>query len=430
MTETKTVHPFRRPDVQKWLALGLLIRFILMPLATHSDLLSIYQRANLILNGSPRGPNVNLLNSMHAGFLWLIRPLTPYQSLWGGLQETSLSAAEWLNFIHSAAIFRTLFLLKLPYLGFELLALWALLSLVGPAKVSRTTAFWMLNPVVIFSTYIFGRFDIIIVWLLLSALLLAKKDRPNLAVLTLGLAAIVRVYPIILVLPFAFILKERWQDRLRLAAIGIVPLFTSMVLGTSSVQFGTVQNYGGMPHLEYPLAMKFFLFGQDNLYIFVFLYALIIMYLYLHPQFGFETLKRFCFYIMLTFFATSFFHPHYLIWLVPFIAFYIDVPRLLPLHGVQISGWVIYTFQWGRSLAAYLVASISPAFFWAAVSPSEWIGQYYPSDQFVGIGRSVFSAACLALVYLVWRKYGGALDITAERTHREAAGAAAEERGA
>jgi len=430
MMEAKTVHPFRQPAVQKWLATGLLLRFILMPLATHSDLLSIYQRAHLILGGHPEGPDMNLLNALHAGFLWLIRPLIPYQSLWGGLQETSLAASEWLGFINSTAVFRTLFLMKVPYLAFELLALWALLSLVEPAKTSRTTAFWMLNPVVIFSTYIFGRFDIIIVWLILSALLLAKRERPHLAVLTLGLAALIRVFPIILVLPFAFILKERWTDRLRLAAIGGVPLFASMAIGTSSVQFGIVRDFGGMQHLEYPLAMKFFLYGQDNLYIFVFLYSLIIMYLYLHPRLGFENLKRFCFYVMLTFFATSFFHPHYLIWLVPFIAFYIDVPRLLPLHGVQVSGWIIYTFQWGRSLAGYLIASISPAFFWAIVSPAEWIGQYYPSDQFVGLGRSLFSAVCLAMVYLVWRQYGGALDISPGRTRREAAETAAEERGA
>ncbi len=415
--------------MQKWLAVGLLIRFIVMPLATHSDLLSIYQRAHLILEGRPEGPSINLLNALHAGFLWLARPLIPYQSLWGGLQETSVSAAEWLNFVNSAAVFRTLFLLKVPYLAFELLALWALLSLVEPAKAPRTTAFWMLNPVVIFSTYIFGRFDIIIVWLLLSALILAKKDRPQLALLTLGVAAIVRVYPIILVLPFAFILKERWQDRFRLAAIGGLPLFASMALGTSSVQFGTVQNYGGMPHLEYPLAMKFFLFGQDNLYIFVFLYALTIMSLYLHPRLGFENLKRFCFYVMLMFFATSFFHPHYLLWLIPFIAFYIDVPQLLPLHGVQISAWMVYTFQWGRSLAGYLIASISPAFFWAIVSPSEWVGQYYPADQLVGLGRSLFSAACLAIAYVVWRKYGGAFNPTIGRARSEVTEATAAEEG-
>ncbi len=429
MTETTTVHPFRQLAVKKWLAAGLLLRFILMPLAAHSDLLSIYQRANLILAGASEGPSINLLNSVHAGFLWLIRPLIPYQSLWGGLPDTSLAVSEWLGFINTTGVFRTLFLLKVPYLAFELLALWALLSLVEPAKAPRTTAFWMFNPVVIFSTYIFGRFDIIIVWLLLSALLLAKKERPHLAVLTLGVAALVRVFPIILVLPFAFILKERWTDRLRLAAIGGLPLLVSMSIGRSSVHFGTVRDFAGMPHLEYPLAMKFFLYGQDNLYIFVFLYSLIIMSLYIHPRFGFENLKRFCFYVMLTFFATSFFHPHYLIWLIPFIAFYIDVPRLLPLHGVQVSAWIIYTFQWGRSLAGYLIASISPAFFWAIASPGEWIGRYYPADQLVGLGRSLFSAACLALIYLVWRKYGGAFDIATERTRREAAGAAAEERG-
>lgn len=409
MTSTPAVSPFRRRDVQKWLAAGLLIRLVLMPLATHSDLLSVYQRAHLLLSRSSSELSPNILNSLHTGFLWLIRPLVPYQMIWGSIQATTLEVSEWLGFINAPSVFRTLFLLKLPYLGFELLAIWMLLRLVDQERVGRVAAFWMLNPIVIFSTYVFGRFDIIIVWLLLTALFFARQERSTLALLVLGVASLVRVYPIILVLPFAFILRTDWIGRLRLMVLGGLPLLLSIFMGASSAQLGTVRDFGGMPHLEYPLAMKFFLYGQDNLYVFVFLYALIIMYLYLHPQHDFEALKRFCLYIMLTFFATSFFHPHYLIWLIPFAAFYIDVPRFLPLHGVQIGGWIVYTFQWGRSLAGYLIAPFSPAFFWSLNSPGEWIGQFYPADQLVGLGRSVFSAACLALAYVVWKQAGGAL---------------------
>jgi hypothetical protein len=410
MTTQAALNIFARPDTRKWVFTGILIRLLLMPFTTHSDLLSVYYRAHLLLDGrAVNGFGPNLFNLMHAGYLWLIRPLIPYSTMWGNPEQSTYLVFDWLAFVNSPLVFRQLFLFKLPYLGFEILAVWMLLKLIKPEQTASVMAFWMLNPVVIFSTYIFGRFDIVIVFLILSALYLAKEERPNLALLVLGLAAMLRVYPIILILPFALMLKTETSARVRLALLGLLPFAVSVAAGLTQAE-AQLKGFTGMQHMAYPLAMKFSLELQDNLYVFVFLYSLIIMYLYVHPRQGISSLKRFGFYIVLLYFSTSFFHPHYFLWLVPFLAFYVNEPQFKPIYWVQVGAWMTYTFQWGRALAGYLIAPLSPAFFWSALSPSEWIDKYYPAVQVIGIGRSLFSATCLAMAYIVWRRHRAGSD--------------------
>lgn len=410
MGEQAQVSIFKQPSSQKWLLTGLLIRLLVMPFTTHSDLLSIYYRAHLLLDGrSVNGLGPNLFNVLHAGFLWFMKPLLPYATMWGNPQLKTYLMLDWLGFVNRPSVFRALFLFKLPYLGIEILVIWMLMKLIEPERAQKVLIFWVLNPIVIFSTYIFGRFDMVTVFLLLGALYFAKNGRNNWSLIILGLAATLRIYPIVLVFPFALILESENRDRLRLAAIGFLPLLLSIFGGVVQGETGLLKDFASMQHLSYPLAMKFFLNAQDNLYIFVFLYSLLMMFLYVNNQQGFESLKRNCYFVLLLFFATSFFHPHYLIWLVPFTAFYFDKPaQFRSIYWLHIGGWIIYTFQWGRYMAGYLLAPLSPAFFWSAISPSEWIGRYYPAVQFIGIGRSIFSATCLVMAYLVWQRRTGA----------------------
>jgi len=406
MGELEQVGIFRQEKLRKWLLSGLLLRLLVMPFTAHSDLLSIYYRAHLLLDGrAVKGLGPNMFNLLHAGFLWLMKPLLPYRIMWGAPKLKTFLMLDWLGFVNQTSVFRALFLFKLPYLAVEVLAVWMLLKLTEPERRTRVLIFWMFNPIVIFSTYIFGRFDMITVFLLLSSLYLVKSGHNDWSLVVLGGAALLRVYPIVLVLPFALILESGGWGRARLTAIGFLPLAASIFGGLAQGETGLLKDFASMQHLSYPLAMKFYLNAEDNLYVFVFLYSLLMMYLFVNHQHGLDNLKRNCFYVFLLFFATSFFHPHYLIWLVPFAAFFFDEPaQFQSIYRLHIAAWAIYTFQWGRYLAGYLLAPLSPAFFWSVLSPSEWIDRYYPAIQFIGIGRSVFSATCLAMAYLVWRR--------------------------
>ncbi len=392
-----------QPRIRRWLLTGLLVRLLVMPITAHGDLLAVYNRAYLVLGGQTvNGLGPNIFNKIHAVFLWSFKGLLPYSTMWEGFQ--SKTGIDFFGFVNQTAVFRELFLFKLPYLIFEVLVVWMLLKLTNSDRSERVIAFWMLNPVVIFSSYVFGRFDMITVFLLLLSLYFVRQEKPGLALFMLGIAALLRVYPVILVLPFVLILDKSAVGRIRLGLIGLLPFLVSIFVGMVQVGGQLVKGFAAMPHLSYPLKMKFALSSQDSLYIFVFIYSLIMMYLYVNPKKGFTSLVEYSFYILLLFFATSSFHPHYLIWLAPFVTFYFDRPFFLPIYGVHLIGWMILTFQFGSDLTTHLVAPLSPAFFWAVISPSQWIDRYYSAVQVIGMGRSVFSATCLIMAYLVWQR--------------------------
>src|SRR3990170_8189848 len=242
---------FKQRDVRKWLLTGLLIRLLVMPFTAHSDLLTVYQRAHLILAGrSIKGLGPRLFNYIHAAFLLLVRPFLPYATIWGDPKLQATLGVDWLGFVNQPSAFRALFLFKLPYLAIEVLVIWLLLKLTEPDRRLQVLVFWILNPIVIFSTYIFWRFDVITVSLLLAALYMAKKGWNNRAVAILGIAVLLRVYPIILILPFALILESRPGSRARLAAIGFSPFLASIFAGWAQGEAGLLKNFAAAQHLS------------------------------------------------------------------------------------------------------------------------------------------------------------------------------------
>lgn len=399
----------KKEPIWFWLLLALFIRLLFMPFTAHSDLLSVYGRAYLILKDGKLGFfGLDMMNLLHAGFLLLLRPLFAYKTLFNNYNLLTFTENDWLGFISQPGIFRALFFFKLPYLIFDLLVVLLLLKIFqNKPKKHQVVKFWLFNPIIIFTTYIFGRFDVIVIFLLLLALWAAQLGRPYRAMISLGLASLLRLYPVILVLPFALMLNQERRQRIQLFFLGLVPLAVSVVAQAFNTQkFTLTKQISEMVHLSYPFAMRFSLniTPYDNLYIFVFGYSLIIFYILIKAKTGFQNLLNFSLYIMLLFFATSFFHPHYFSWLLPFLLFFIQDRLILNFHWVQVAGWLVYTFQWGRALAAYLIAPLSPAFFWSLPAPIELIDKLFPADQVIGMGRTVFSASCLVIAYLVYKQ--------------------------
>src|SRR3990170_8177529 len=90
---------FKQRDVRKWLLTGLLIRLLVMPFTAHGDLLSVYHRAHLLLDGrAVNGLGPNMFNVLHAGFLWLMKPLLPYSTMWGSPKLKTYLMLDWLGF--------------------------------------------------------------------------------------------------------------------------------------------------------------------------------------------------------------------------------------------------------------------------------------------------------------------------------------------
>lgn len=401
--------PAIKRSIYRWLLVGLLIRLIFMPLAFHTDLLGIYERSSLIVYEGVFWVAVgqSFVHYLHALFLWILRPLMPYfESILPG----RLGSPGWETFtifVGHTNIFRTLFLLKIPYLIFDLGCAFLLLAIFSESKKGRLAfIFWMLNPVVIFSVFVFSRFESIAIFFILLSLYYAKKNLLVRSLFCLGVAVITRLYPLILLPFFVIILGKGLRQRLKLAFWGLLPLIVMVVLSKLLSGVSEVESWARLWHgnylmsLRFPPAQKY-----DVIFVFFVGYTILLLYTHMRTNHSFTSLWRSSLALLLLFFATSFFHPHYFMWVLPFLTFKIvEDRRFIGFFVIQVLCWVVYTFQWKEALAGYLFAPINPSYFMSLRSPFEIINQYYSSPNFIRIFRSIFSGVCLWMIYLIFRK--------------------------
>jgi len=399
-------------DIVKWLLIGLLIRVSLMPITVYyPDLLSIYWRASTIAYEKLYwvGQGQMVAHYLHALFLWILRPLMPYFT---SILHAPLVGygADWdvfTTFVNHPNVFRTLFLFKIPYLVFELGCAFLLLRIIPDEKKGLIAfIFWIINPIVIFSTYVAGRYEVISIFLILLSLWYARKNQMRRSLLFLGISTIVRWYPLILLPFFVVILGKRLWERLRLVFWGLLPLALMTIFLRSLGRPGAIQTLAQLSHGESLVGMSFYLAHlYDYVFVFVVAYTVLWLYTYLNTDYSFGDLCRSVLVVLLIFFATCFFHAHYFIWLIPLLALQIvEDRRFVGLFALQVLFYTVYTFQWQRHLAGYLFTPLDYYYFVQLKSPFEIINRYYPIKRFIGIFRSGLSGTSLLMCYLIFKE--------------------------
>ncbi len=404
-----------RTTIYKWLLIGLLIRLAFMPFTIYfPDLLGIYYRSSwpiyhdIYWIGGSQIP----IHYFHTFFLWIFKPLMPY---WKSilyyadpLKQFAVDNKTFEIFTTNPYVFRTLFLFKVPYLVFELGCILLLLRIFQDTKKGlRAYKFWIVNPIVIFATYIAARYESIAIFFILLSLYYAKKNRSIRSLLSFGVSIVLRVYPLIL-LPFFIIVrgKKVW-GRFKLAFWGILPLAVLIILTRVFHQPSVEGDIVGMSHVKYFLGMKFPLFDSDVVFVFVVGYALVLFFSSSYAEYSFERLWKPMLVVLLLFFATSHFHVHYFMWLIPFLTFQVvEDRRFIPLFAIQVFCFIVYTWQWDRHFLGYLFTPLHFPYFAAeVVNLKIFIGQYFPFSDFLGIFRSIFSAVSFYMIYLVIRRF-------------------------
>lgn len=387
----------------RWLLVGLLARVIFMPIAFHGDLLSTYHRSYLLaFDGQLQYLNPH--ETIQAAFLLIFTHITPLQEYLTWTGSPTVLPSFWLGTLESINIFRTIFLLKVPYLLFDLLICIVILHIFSADTEGGLRAFmlWFLNPIVIFAVYIFGRFEVIPIFFILLAILLFKKNHMVFASLSLGIAIIDRYY-ILLLLPFLLLFCCRtWMDRARVAAISAIPLVVYNAITKLSADTLTSLNMTSSQFVDYFLYMRLET-GMNYVYIFIIAYTCILLYAYYmkkceNPVVDFISYSLV---ILLLFYATSCFHPQYFAWFIPFFALYCGFNHdktLIELHCLQIVCFTVFTFNWKQGLATWMFASINPEILIALPSPVQLIDQLYPGSIIVNLARSVLSAVSLFMI--------------------------------
>ncbi len=349
--------PARCGPLLGWLGVGLAVRFALMPFAVNPDLLAVYWRAHLIAyDGRLFGDYlVNMgAHYVHAAWLLAAGPLLPPPDVvwtdpwffadWGALAP---QVTRW--FSTQPWTYRTLFVLKVPYLLADLGAGLMLLCLARHAdsrSVRRAWAFWMLSPIGLYASYVFGRYEMFPVVLVVGALLACERDRVWLGALLLGLAITMRTYPLLLVPVFALVVVRRPLAQAAWAAAALAPLGVVMaanaLLAGSAGELGRLRDFEtGSTLFAYTIPVA----GPGQVYLFV-LFALLLYGVLAGRALGWwgrpAVIGELWVWLLVFhagFFALSTFAARYFAWFTPFV--FLALARrpawrgTLPLHLLQ-----------------------------------------------------------------------------------------------
>jgi hypothetical protein len=389
------------PRWRLWLLVGLLLRLAAMPMAYHGDLYSVYWRAHLLADhGSLPEHNQVLSHLIHAGVLTLYKPF------WPGLQKVWVHPFSYedsgVPFLGQPAFGLLLFLLKLPYLAFDVVCLALLARLLkGHARRTSALVFWALNPVLLYSVYLYGRYETIPIFFVLWSLLLAQRGRHGWSVAVLSASLAVRLYTALLI-PFYLILLGRgWRQRLRLAGITLLPVggvvAAQAIRATSGQSFlahSELLSFLSMPHRVFLFAAKIPILQMDSIQLWPFLMTLLILAAQFWGSRGYDGLWRYGLASHLLLFSLVLFHPQWFAWTMPFLALLVAERReLVWLHMVQVVALAVYACQFGWEVTTGL---FTPILGWqravAVSSPLDLLEQFGLGGVFVGFWRSVLTA--------------------------------------
>ncbi|MDI3340887.1 MAG: glycosyltransferase 87 family protein [Sphaerobacter sp.] len=396
-------------------AAGILLRLILAPFTTHLDLYHVYSRAaEAAYHGHWFVWTSQLaIQMLHNAWLFLIKPLLPGAAgIWSpsaavlGLGAQPLEFREL--FLHYPHLPRALLLLKLPYLVADLGTGYLLTRLVAPARRARVLALWLLNPIVLYTSAVFGRHDSIAVLLVVGSLLAASRGRRYLGMALLGLGAVTRFFPFFLA-PFFLLAYRRSRRDLAvmaggLAAVWLLVEVTALAVTGTSPTLTLLSQY---QHVEYLTDLALSLRFGDQLFLFPLAYALFLLWYYERALQGTEAYIVAGAGMFLGMFALTFFHPPYAVWLVPFLALTIDRDgRLIAFHLGQAVLLGLFALHWGTQMTTDLFLPLDPQGIARLPDPKTILAAQVPAPLFLGVVRSLFTALSLWMAYRIVRGGG------------------------
>ncbi len=231
---------------------------------------------------------------------FILSPLYP-NDLYLWLNDWGINQNSYPNMIFF------MFVLKIPYLIFDLLTGLILYKLYQNKKVLY---FWFLNPISIYLIYILGNFDIIPTFLTILAFYLMKNQKQFWSYLSIGLAIALKIYPVMF-LPFLFFYyPKKIFKNIKYAVFSMVPLILSVIpfLGQKSFYNSFIGSGLTQKILEYRIL---------NFPVFPILFiAILIFYCFSKSKFKFEIAVLQTFFI---FIGLVKFHPQWIMWFFPFI---------------------------------------------------------------------------------------------------------------
>lgn len=405
-------------NIRKIFLLGLFLRFLFMPFAgflqdigninyiSHVFATGHFDIYRYVVDRLTKGPLVLAVPIYTLMDVWAYFPLS-YIILgaFNWVATLFLPELNWEKWFESDYVYRAMFFAKVPYLVFDIATGWLLYGYFKERDATSSAqsewaplAFklWWLNPVVIFTSYIFAHFDVMIAFFTFFAVFAATKHKRFYSgALLLGLGGLIKSVSMF-ILPFlAFSPEVKGWKKIATLIIGVGVLILGILPFVSYEPFRSQILF--TPHIERMFALNFTPWGsRDTTLIFVVLCSLLFFWYTASGETKKMNLVEASFILYAMTFVIINFHPQYFIWFIPFTIIvaiergYTHILKYLYLF------FFFTIIQWKFEWVYFEL--MAPVLTWAQRSVFDMIGLLYKSQQFVNISRSVLSGILIFLI--------------------------------
>lgn len=373
---TENLKFWRTKKILLTLFLAVILRLILMPITLHPDLLghsfgayffAYEKKINLYDTLADLPPTHPLVKNFGVGDMFIYPPLTYYTlGIFRILVKpfTDPKFIPWLmenlSKIHSyPQLYQQLFFFKLPYLFLDIGLAFIISALFDePRKKKIAFVLWLFNPLTIYVSFMVGQLDLLPTFFTVLSLYLFKKKRGYWSMISIGIAASYKMYPLFLLFPLAFLISEKFIERIKLVFTGLFPFVFFMAPYLSSSAFRAMVF---SPKSQKMLFMGWPVSGAEVIYPFILFLTIFYFYSFyskkrLNPALVFSA-------ILLLIFSVTHYHPQWFLWVTPFLIIEMveNENKNVLLILMMFFCWLVLTLLFEPSLSYGLFNPLWPA---------------------------------------------------------------------
>lgn len=395
----------------KWILIGLLIRFVLMPFTFHgSDIFFNYYPSFKLMTQGALDPYLYIKQHfpdlefsyylpisyyIFSATLAVIKFFLPNLDKLYSLFEfyffnVSYNTVQYADLLKNSDLFRTLFLFKIPYLIADFIAGYALVRLLRENQKQSLTAFkiWMLNPFVLHSCYMVGQSDIIPLSLVMLAVLCILKNKPYVSIVFLCLAAGTKGYPALLIPIVILLTAKTFKDMVKLSLTALACAFIIIFPFYMSSKLAFL---GSFHVYSLPLARKAVFFGS-------YLLLLLGVFFYMRRK-GAQTdcLVNIFIISLLLFYATYIVTLRNFILVTPFLIYAALKNKRFWIYNLIFLITLFWLRTAGNTQQAGLFSPLSPEFFSSLPTQDSFINVVYGVRPIHQVSYRLFLLSSIAM---------------------------------
>lgn len=333
-------------------AIAAFFYIFILPLFFHPDIKTIFYQSQFLLQGVVNIYSFFEANPDKALLGPFVYPPLTYFLLGITFLPVKLLAGsgftEWLAMGNDAVgvdgIYQYLFAMKLPLLVTFFISGYVLTRLVDGEKTRRILlVLWFFNPVSIYAVGFMGQIDSLVVMTTILAVFYAKRN-PYIASALLGMGALIKSYPLLLIPFLAVLVSTHWRDRIKIVLPGFLVYFLGIAPYLTTPAFYESSLVSGLSQRMFQLSLNLG-FGEEIPLIPL---ALMIVFLIAAFRHGGNVGKIGAYFsaVLIIIVVGVHFHPQWALWALPFIFLFLiksknQSRRLWLALGAYLLGWLV-----------------------------------------------------------------------------------------